>query len=72
MEEGDIANFGEGPRTDASTENVYRPITDLQIGQILIGIYCCRRGKNGPFFSGPAASTFQGMLVKLSRKKSKN
>ena len=31
--------FCQEPRTAASTENVSRPITDLQRGQILIGIY---------------------------------
>ena len=49
-----------------------RPITDLQTGQILIGIYC-RKKKWAIFFSGPAASRCsKACLYKISRKNSKN
>ena len=65
--------FCQEPRTAASTENVSRPITDLQRGQILIGIYCRKKNNWRIFFSGPAASRcFKACLYKASREKSKN
>ena len=50
-----------------------RPITDLQRGQILIGLYCRQTKKWPIFFSGPAASRcFKACLYNVSRKNSKN
>ena len=56
-------------RSGASSENVSRPITDLQTGQISIGIYCRKKNDDPFFFWASRFQVLQGMFVQSFARK---